>query len=74
MQARRGYFAPKDAEEADAAAENENVKQVMFSDRESAGLPANISVKFEKMDAHATKFSVIAALDMRSLSFRKEAG
>jgi VWFA-related protein len=73
VQARRGYFAPKQAEDA-ATAENGGVEQEMFSEGEMSGLLVNFSAKFDKVDARTTKFSVIADVDIGSMHFRKEAG
>jgi len=73
VQARRGYFAPKQAEDA-ASAENEKVEEAMFSEQELSGLPVQFSTKFDKLDAQTTKFSVIADVDLRAMRFRKEAG
>lgn len=73
VQARRGYFAPKQAEDA-ATAENEKVEQAMFSEQEMSGLAVKLSAKFDKVDSQTTKFSVIADVDLRSMRFRKEGG
>lgn len=73
VQARRGYFAPKQVEDA-ASAENEKVEETMFSQQELSGLPVQLSTKFDKVDAQTTKFSVIADVDLRAMRFRKEAG
>jgi hypothetical protein len=70
VQMRRGYFAPKQAEDA-AAAEKEKLEQTMFSEKDTNQLPVQLSTKFDKVDAQTTKFSVIAEVDLRSMRFRK---
>ena len=73
VQTRRGYFAPKQAENAEAA-ENDKLEQAMFSQQDTNELPVQLSTKFEKVDAQTTKFSVIAEVDLRSMRFRKAGG
>ena len=73
VQARRGYFAPKQAEDPTTAAD-EKVEQAMFSAQEMSELPVQFSVKFDKVDAQTTKFSITASIDLHSLRFRKDSG
>jgi VWFA-related protein len=73
VQTRRGYFAPKQAENAETA-ENDKLEQTMFSQQDTNELPVQFSTKFDKVDAQTTKFSVIAEVDLRSMRFRKAGG
>jgi len=73
VQTRQGYFAPKQAENAEAA-ENDKLERAMFSQRDTNELPVQFSTKFDKVDAQTTKFSVIAEVDLRSMRFRKAGG
>lgn len=73
LQARPGYYAEKETEDA-VISEYERVEQAMFSDQEMSGLPVHFSTKFDQVDQHTTKFSLITAMDIGSLHFRKEAG
>ena len=72
VQARRGYFAAKQAEDA-ATVEKEEMQQAIFSREEMNGVPVRISTKFFQADAQTFKISVIVHTDLRAVPFRKEA-
>lgn len=71
VQTRRGYFAPKQAEDL-ATAENDQLERAVFSQDDMSGLPVRFSTQLSKLDAQTTKFSVTVLLDTRTLRFRRE--
>ena len=74
VQARRGYFAPKQAEDF-ATAENDELERAVFSQDDLNALRVRFfSNSFAKADPQATKFSVTVYLDISALRFRKEHG
>jgi len=73
VQARRGYFAPKKAQDL-AAREKEDLEEAIFSQDELNGLPVDVHTQFFKVSERDTKLSVIAHLDLRLVRFRKEEG
>ncbi|HEV2304111.1 MAG TPA: VWA domain-containing protein [Candidatus Acidoferrales bacterium] len=74
VQARRGYFAPKQAEDF-AAIETDELEQAVFSQDHLNELPVRFfSSSFAKSKPQATKFSVTIYIDMTALRFRKEHG
>ena len=73
VQARRGYFAPKKAQDL-AAREQEDLEDAVFSQDELNGLPVDVHTQFFKVSERDTKLSVIAHLDLRHVRFRKEQG
>jgi|SRR5437870_844375 len=73
LQARRGYFAPKKAQDA-ASQEKEDLEQAVFSQDELNGLPVDVHTQFFKLSESQTKLSIIAHLDLRLVRFRKEQG
>ncbi len=77
VQARRGYYAPKHAEDAataTAASEKEEMERALFSWEDINGLPIQISTNFAKVDQQTTKITVTVDADMHSVRFRKEGG
>ena len=73
VQARRGYFAPKKAQDL-AALEKEDLEGAIFSQDELNGLPVDVHTQFFKVSERDTKLSVIAHLDLHLVRFRKEQG
>jgi VWFA-related protein len=73
VQARRGYFAPKQAEDA-ATATKDEMKQALFSRENLSGLPIQISAKIVKLDPQKSKITVTVQADMHAVRFRKEDG
>lgn len=76
VQARRGYFAPKqsDAIAAAAAAGNQEAERALFSDDNLNGLPIQLTTRLAKVDSQTTKVSVTVDTDMRLVRFRREGG
>jgi VWFA-related protein len=73
VQARRGYWARKQAEDA-AIAENEQLQKAIFSQQDMNGLPLHFRTEFVKVGKLITQFSVIVDIDLHSVRFRKEDG
>jgi VWFA-related protein len=73
VQARRGYFAPKQAEDA-ATSDKEEMDRALFSRENLNGLPIQISTKIVKVDQQAAKMTVTIQADMHSVRFRKQDG
>lgn len=73
VQARRGYFAPKQAEDA-ATLEKEAMIQALFSGEEMQGIPVKITLKLFMADKQTAKISVTLHFNLRSMKFRREDG
>jgi hypothetical protein len=72
VQARRGYFAPRGAE--DGAVAQTGAMGNAVSGEAGRGLPIRISTKFVKVDDWTTKIDVTIAADLHSVRFRKAGG
>ncbi len=83
IQARRGYFAPKNAAEADAAARQggatepdaqaqEQIREAVQSKTELQQLPVTMDVRVSSTKTDARELALTAHLDPRSLQFRKD--
>jgi VWFA-related protein len=73
VQARRGYFAPKQAEDA-VTVEKEAMIQTLFSGEELQGIPVKITMKLLMADKQTAKISVTLHFNLRSMKFRREDG
>lgn len=74
VQTRRGYFAPKRAEDF-ATVETEELEQAVFSQDDLNALPVRfLGSSFAKANPQATKFSMTVYLDVGALRFHKEDG
>ena len=73
VQARRGYFAPRKAQDPAETAKQE-IQEAIFSQEEIKDLPLDMQTQFFKSDALQAKLSVVAHLDLKSLHFRKAEG
>jgi VWFA-related protein len=71
IQARRGYFAPKQLVDADQQAKEE-IETAAFSRDELGELPAEIHTRFFRTANNEARLSVLAHVDMSSVPFRKE--
>jgi VWFA-related protein len=71
LQARRGYYAPRQSEDAAARAKDE-IEEMMFSRDEMRELPVDVNTSFFKTDNLNAKLSVVAHVDVSSIHFRKE--
>jgi VWFA-related protein len=73
VQARRGFYAPKqNATPADAA--SEDIEDAVFSQEEQHGLPVSLQTQFFKTDANDAKLAVMARVDLMQLRFNKADG
>ncbi len=73
VQARRGYFAPKQSLNASTQVKEE-IEQAVFSQEELNEIPVQVHTQFFKINDTDAKLSVLMHLDMRFLRFRKEQG
>ena len=85
VQARRGYFAPKNEAQATAEAKRqaafdaeaqseEQIREAMFSKTVSQQLPVGLGGKLSDMQAGTRELSLVSHLDAKPLHFRKEGG
>jgi len=73
VQARRGYFAPRKAQDPAETAKQE-IQEAIFSQDEIGDLPVDIQTQFFKPEPSQAKLSVLAHLDLKSIRFRKAEG
>jgi len=73
LQARRGYYAPKNFANPDEQAKQEIV-DAMYSQEELHNLPVNLHTQFFKASDQDAKLVVLADVDVRHLRFRKVEG
>lgn len=73
VQARRGYYAPEGAENADARARRE-LEEAVFSRAVRDDLPMEVHTEFRKVSQADTKLLVMTRVDARYVPFRKEEG
>jgi VWFA-related protein len=73
IQARKGYFAPKQG--ADAAEQTrQEIADIVFSQEERSDIPVQVHTQFFKASDEDAKLSVLIRVDMRRLHFRKIEG
>jgi VWFA-related protein len=73
IQARRGYFAPKKADDPREAAKQE-IQEAVLSQNEIFELPMSLQTQYFKTEDAGTKLSVVSHLDVRNMKFRKSKG
>jgi VWFA-related protein len=73
LQARRGYYAPKNFTSPEEEAKQE-IEDEMFSQEELHNLPVNLHTQFFKASDQDAKLVVLAHVDVRRLHFRKAEG
>jgi VWFA-related protein len=73
VQARRGYYAPKNIEDKAEQAKQE-IQDAMFSQDELHDLPLDLRTQFFKASDADAKLTVLAHMDARRLHFRKGEG
>jgi hypothetical protein len=73
VQARRGYFAPRKAQNPVETAKQE-IQEAIFSQDEIRDLGVDLQTQFFKSAAEQAKLSVLAHVDLKSLRFRKDEG
>ena len=70
VQARHGYFAPKPLTEGEVA--KEAIDSAVFSREEIHELPVELHTQFFKASETEAKLKVLASMDLKQLSFRKD--
>ena len=73
IQARRGYFAPKQLNEPEQEAKQE-IEDALFSQEELHDLPIDLHTQFFKPSDSEAKLTVLAHVDVKQLHFRKSDG
>lgn len=73
IEARRGYFAPKKADDPREAARQE-IQEAVLSRDEIFDLPMSLQTQYFKTEDAGTKLSVVSHLDVRNMKFRKSEG
>ena len=73
IQARRGYFAPRSAEDP-AEITKEEIQQALFSQEEIRDIPVDLQTQYFKQDATQARLAVLTHLDVKGVRFRKNAG
>jgi VWFA-related protein len=73
LQARRGYYAPKNIEDPSEQAKQE-IQDAMFSQDELHDLPLDLRTQFFKATDTEAKLTVLAHMDARRLHFHKAEG
>ncbi|MGA7931557.1 MAG: VWA domain-containing protein [Candidatus Sulfotelmatobacter sp.] len=73
LQARRGYYAPKNFANPDEQAKQE-IEDEMFSQEELHNLPVKLHTQFFKASEEDAKLIVLAHVDVKLLHFRKVEG
>lgn len=73
LQARRGYYAPK--QPADAATQaTDEIQEAVFSQDELNELPIDMHTQFFRVGEADAKLSVLTHVDLRFVHFRKQEG
>jgi len=73
LQARRGYYAPKNFVNPDERAKQE-IEEAMYSQEELHSLPVKLRTQFFKASDEDAKLIVLAHVDVQHLHFRKVDG
>ncbi len=73
IQARRGYFAPKQVNGPEQEAKQE-IEDALFSQEELHDLPIDLHTQFFKPSDSEAKLTVLAHVDVKQLHFRKADG
>jgi VWFA-related protein len=73
LQARRGYYAPKNFADPNEQAKQE-IEDAMYSQEELHNLPVTLHTQFFKASDENAKLIVLAQVDVRHLHFRKVEG
>jgi len=73
LQARRGYFAPKQVPDANEEAKQE-IEEALFSQEEMHDLPVQLHTQFFKAADQEAKLAVMIHVDVKRLHFHKAEG
>jgi len=73
IQARRGYYAPKKQEDAEATA-LEEIESALFSREDLQELPIDLHTQFFKLDGGGARLAVLLRMDLKLFKFRRADG
>lgn len=73
LQARRGYYAPRHANDP-AEAANQDIQEALYSREELHDIPVELHTQFFKSTEDSARVAVVARVDVRHLPFRKAEG
>lgn len=73
VQARRGYYAPRQSPNPEEDAKRE-IQEAMFSRDELQDIPVDLHMQFFKLSDVSAKVAVLARVNLRGLHFRKADG
>jgi VWFA-related protein len=73
LQARRGYFAPRNAADSTEQA-RQQIEDALFSQEEMHDLPVELHTQFFKASEEDAKLTVLAHVDVKRLHFHKADG
>jgi VWFA-related protein len=73
IQARKGYFAPRQASDAEENARAE-IEEAIFSTEELSELPVELLTRYYKVSDTDAKVAVLCRIDPRHIQFRKADG
>jgi VWFA-related protein len=73
IQARKGYFAPKELADPEKQSKQE-IEDAVFSQEEMRDLPVDLHTQFFKPNDEQAKLTVLAHIDLKHLNFKKADG
>jgi VWFA-related protein len=73
IQARRGYYAPKKQEDAEATA-LEEIESALFSREDLEELPIALHTQFYKLDGGGARLAVLLRMDLKLFKFHRADG
>jgi len=73
VQARRGYYAPRNVVDP-AETAKEEIQEAVFSQDEIHDLPIDLQTQFFKADAMQARLAVLTHVDVKGIAFRKSEG
>ncbi len=73
VQARRGYYAPRNVVDP-AETAKEEIQEAVFSQEEIHDLPVDLQTQFFKADAMQARLAVLTHVDVKGIPFRKSDG
>lgn len=73
VQARRGYYAPRKAEDPQQQA-NQEIQQAIYSQDEIMDLPLQLQTQYFRKDQSGVRLSVVSKVDMKAVPFRTADG
>ncbi|HET7107228.1 MAG TPA: VWA domain-containing protein [Candidatus Acidoferrum sp.] len=73
VQARRGYFAPRKADDPHELARQE-IQEAIYSQEEINELPLDLQTQYFKSEPEGARLSVVSRLELKNMHFRKAEG